>query len=153
MAFIAVKPCKFAGQRFRIGEEIPADVIQPGAAKNLIKMGVIAERKDEYPTAEPDTITAVKIGEEIRMPDVEIIIHAEEGDMPLNPTTEGLQVIFDVLTSNVSDAEPIIKEMTDGDALILLHLADSRKSIKELAETRAKALNAPQEGEESEGDV
>lgn len=150
MAFIAVKPCKFAGQRFRIGEEIPADVIQPGAAKNLIKMGVIAKRENVefYETAELDTIE-----EGIRMPDAEIIIHAEEGDMPLNPTTEGLQAIFDVLTSNVSDAEPIIKEMTDGDALILLHLADSRKSIKELAETRAKALNAPQEGEESEGDV
>lgn len=150
MAFIAVKPCKFAGQRFRIGEEIPADVIQPGAAKNLIKMGVIAERKNVefYETVEVDTIE-----EGIRLPDAEIIIHAEEGDMPLNPTPEGLQAIFDVLTSNVSGAEPIIKEMTDGDALILLHLSDSRKSIKELAETRAKALNAPQEGEESEGDV
>ena len=148
MAFTALKPCKFAGQRFRIGEEIPADVIQPGAAKNLIKMGIIGERKDEYPTAEPDTIE-----EGIRLPDVEIIIHAEEGDMPLNPTPEGLQAIFDVLTSNVSNAEPIINEMTDEDALILLHISDSRKSIKELAETKAKALNAPQEGEESEGDV
>ena len=32
-------------------------------------------------------------------------------------------------------------------------LAQKPHSIKELAETRAKALNAPQEGEESEGDV
>ena len=31
--------------------------------------------------------------------------------------------------------------MTDGEALILLHLADSRKSIKAAAETRAKALS------------
>lgn len=153
MAFIAAKPCKFAGQRFRIGEEIPADAIQPGAAKNLIKMGIIAERKPEGFTAEINTIAAEEIEEGTRLPDAEIIIHAEEGDMPLNPTPEGLQAIFDVLTSNVSGAEPIIKEMTDGDALILLHLSDSRKSIKELAETRAKALNAPQEGEESEGDV
>jgi hypothetical protein len=128
-------------------------VIQPGAAKNLIKMGIIAERNDELLTAELDTVAEEKIGEEIRQPDVEIIIHAEEGDMPLNPTPEGLQAIFDVLTSKVSDAETIINGMTDEDALILLHISDSRKSVKELAETRAKALNAPQEGEESEGDI
>lgn len=148
MAFTAVKPCKFAGQRFRIGEEVPAGVIQPGAAKSLIKMGILAEREGEQM---PETQDTIENG--IVEPDVPIIVHAEEGDMPLDPTPEGLQAIFDVLTSNVSGAEPIIKEMTDEDALILLHLSDSRKSIKELAETRAKALNAPQEGEESEGDA
>ena len=148
MAFTAVKPCKFAGQRFRIGEEVPAEVIQPGAAKSLIKMGILAEREGEQ---RPETQDTIK--KEVMEPDVPIIVHAEEGDMPLDPTPEGLQAIFDVLTTNVSGAEPIINEMTDEDALILLHLSDSRKSIKELAETRAKALNAPQEGEESEGDA
>lgn len=149
MAFIAVKPCKFAGQRFRIGEIVPADVIQPGAAKNLIKMGIIAEEGGELIVS---TIETKEISTD-SIPDAKVTIHAEEGDMDLLLTAEGLQSIFDVLTSNVSAAEPIINEMTDGDALILLHISDSRKSIKELAETRANAINAPQEGEESEGDV
>ena len=39
--------------------------------------------------------------------------------------------------------------MTDDDALILLHLADSRMSIKKAAEARAKALNT-EETEEGE---
>ena len=46
----------------------------------------------------------------------------------------------------------MVEKMTDGDALILLHLADSRKTIKTAAEDRAKALSAKQEEPESEGE-
>lgn len=147
MAYVATKPCKFAGQSFRIGEVVPAEVIQPGAAKNLVKMGIIAEQSGELIVSTIETAEAKE-----PTPYAKVVIHAEEGDMDLNLTPEGLQAIFDVLSSNVSAAEPIISEMTDGDALILLHISDSRKSVKELAETRAKELNAPQEGEESEGE-
>lgn len=149
MAYVAIKPCKFAGQSFRIGEVVPAVVIQPGAAKNLVKMGIIAEQDGEPIES---TIETAGIKEEALLPDAKVVIHAEEGDMELNLTQEGLQAIFDVLTANVSNAEPIINEMTDEDALILLHVSDSRKSVRELAETRAKALSAVQEGEESEGE-
>ena len=38
--------------------------------------------------------------------------------------------------------------MEDGDALILVHIVDSRKAVKAAAEERAKALNS----EESAGD-
>lgn len=47
MAYTALKPCRFAGQSFRIGESVPVEVIQPGAAKSLVKMGVIAEVPSE----------------------------------------------------------------------------------------------------------
>lgn len=146
MAYVAIKPCRFAGQSFRIGESVPAEFIQPGAAKNLVKMGIIAEEVGEIFASSMNNTTIVK-------ETITIVIHAEEGDMPLNPTQGGLQAIFDVLTDNVSAAEQTINGMTDEDALILLHIADSRKSVRELAETRAKELNAPQEGEESEGDL
>lgn len=140
MAYVALKPCRFAGQSFRIGESVPAEVIQPGAAKNLVKMGIIAEESAATMAAAPEE-TQRKIT---------VTIHAEEGDMPLEPTEEGLQALFDVITSNVAKAEPIIEGMKDGDALILLDLADNRKSVKELARTRAQEINAP---EESEGEA
>jgi len=145
--YVAVKPCKFGGQRFLIGESIPADVIQPGAANNLLRMGIIAEASEG-----PATGTIEATQEERTQPVIEITIHAEEGDLDLTPTPEGLQAIFDVLSTNVSGAESIINGMTDEDALILLHISDSRKSIKELAENRAQAINTPQEDEESAGD-
>lgn len=140
MAYVAIKPCRFAGQSFNIGESVPAELIQPGAAKRLVKMGIIAAQKAEG--FEAATIGEEKIEEGILSPGVSIIIHAEEGDIALNPAPEGMQAVFDVLTSNVSSAEPIIKDLTDEDALILLHASDSRKSIKELAWTRAQDLAA-----------
>ena len=133
MAYVAIKPCKFAGQSFRIGEVVPAELIQPGAAKNLIRMGIIAEQSGE--------LIVSKAAETKKAPQKhKVAVHAKEGDMDLDLTQEGLQAIFDVLTGNVSAAESTINEMTDEEALILLHISDSRKSVKELAETRAKAL-------------
>ena len=34
MAYVALKPCKFAGQIFKIGERVPEEAILPGAASN-----------------------------------------------------------------------------------------------------------------------
>ena len=137
MAYIAVKPCRFAGQSFKVGEIIPAEFLQPGASKNLVKMGIIAEEGGEL--VAPST-------------DITVVLHTAEGDMDLNLTPEGLQAVFDALTGNVSEAEATINEMTDVDALILLDCSDKRKSVGELTKARAEALTAPQEGEESEGE-
>lgn len=136
MAYVALKPCRFAGQAFKIGEEIPAGIIQQGAAKNLLKMQVIAKR------AEATSIDEIQ--EETQQGPVntaKVVIHADEGDMPLELTAEGLQAVFDALNTNVEGAEKIVDAMTDGDALILLHLTDGRKTVKAAAEIRAKALN------------
>lgn len=143
MAYVAIKPCRFAGQAFRIGDSIPAELIQPGAAKNLVKMGIItsvsepaAEQQEEWPKPLKDTTP--------------IILHADEGDLILNVTGTGLQMVFDVLTVSVSKAENIIKDITDGEALILLHATDSRKTIKELAAAQAKEISKESEGGEDE---
>lgn len=136
MAYVAIKPCSLAGQKFLIGDTVPAEFILPGNANNLVKMGLIAETSDHEPTtkAAPET-----------SPEIKVTIHAAEGDMELEPTQEGLQAILDVLTGKVDAAEPVINAMTDEDALILLHVTDNRKSIKELAENRAKELNGSEE--------
>lgn len=143
MAYIAQKPCRLAGQAFLIGDIVPDEVIHPGNAKNLLKMGIIAEAGGETAT---ETLV---VKERVSEPMV-ITIHTKEGDLELEPTAEGIQAVFNVLTTSAKDVEPTIKAMTDADALILLDLADSRKSVKELA--RDRALEISQEGEESEGD-
>lgn len=143
MAYLALKPCRFAGQSFKIGESVPAAVLQPGASKSLVKMGILAEDSDVKASAPAKP--AIKHDSKMK-----VVVHEKKGDMDLDLTQEGLQAIFDVLTSSVSAAEPIIDAMTDEDALILLHVSDSRKSIKELAETKAKALSGAQEAAESD---
>lgn len=139
---IAKQTCNF-GKRFYIGDEIPvAAVLDPHLQE---KRGVLVIVNDDAaapadPVAPADPPVLVEA--------MEVVIHAQEGDMPLHLTKEGLQAVVDVITSKPSEAKPIIEQMSDGDALILLHIADNRKEIKNAAENRAKALSP----EESEGE-
>lgn len=145
MKLIAQKPCSFGGKKFYIGDEIPAElVLDPKLQQKRGKL-VIVNGEDTLPPADGETSS-----EPVAV--MEVVIHAEEGDLPLSVTAEGIQAVVDILTSNVDDGKPIVDQMEDGDALILLHIVDGRKGIKDAAEARAKALNANQEGtEDSEG--
>lgn len=134
MTYIALKPCSFAGQRFRIGAEIPEILLLPEAINGLVKMGVIAAGDGAQPVAGAQSPAKVEINVEV-----------EEGTLALNISAEVLQDIFTAMCGVVDEAEKVIDEMTDVDALVLLNLADQRKSIKTAAETRAKALSEAQE--------
>jgi hypothetical protein len=138
MKLIAKQPCSFGGKKFFIGDEIPAGfVVNPVEQE---KMGVLVRVAQEHPAPKSP---------------IAILIHAEEGDMEFCPTPEGLQAIFDALTGTADEAKAIAAEMTDCEALILLHMADGRKSVKAAAEARGKEISKPdeeQEGSESVGD-
>lgn len=142
MKLIALKPCSFGGKKFYIGDEIPAEfVLDPQAQEKRGVLAIVPDGTEEAPPAAPeDTRNEVDT--------MTVVIHAKEGDIHLALTKEGLQNVVDVLTSKPADAVKIIGEMTDGDALILAHITDSRKTVKEAAEERAKGINS----EESAGD-
>ena len=134
MKLIAKKPCSFEGKKFFIGDTIPAEFVLNPAAQE--KMGVLALVGEgnytvEGPQGEKTTIA------------VELEVKGEN----LSVTKEGLQAFISVLTETADDAVDIVKEMTDGDALILVHSVDDRKTVKAAAETRAKPLLA-EEGEQ-----
>ena len=61
-------------------------------------------------------------------------------DMVLKDAQESLQQVFDVLQGNVTTAETTINVMTDPDALILIDVCDSRKSVKAAVKERGLLL-------------
>ena len=136
MAYVALKPVRFAGQDYKIGDVIPDGVVHPGAASNLVRMQVIVETaidpESGAPTYEPIVIPD---------PTLEICVQTDEGELTLEPTDKGIRDIFTALLAKPAGAEQVIKEMDDADALILLHMADSRKAVKAAAEARAKELH------------
>lgn len=138
MKLIARKPCSFGGKKFYIGEEIPAElVLNPQAHAKLGTLTVLEGDVDTSSGHNP-----IVIGD----PTLTICVHVDGSDMELEPTDAGIQDIFNALISNADGAVAIVNEMTDEDALILLHMADSRKAVKSAAENRAKSLR------ESEGE-
>ena len=133
MKLIAKRLCSFGGKKYFIGDEIPAESVMYPKMQEKIGVLAIVNDGDEAPAP---------VGA------MEVVIHEEKGDLSLALTKEGLQAIVDVLTSNATEAKPIIEQLTDGDALILLHAVDNRKEIKTAAANRAKALSP----EESAGE-
>lgn len=131
MKLIAKKPCSFGGMKFYIGDEIPeAIVLKPQEQE---KLGVLSIMDDAQPDGSAEVKHVIKYTE---LP----VVPVQIGDQSLNVTAEGLQAVFTVLAGKANDAAPVIKEMTDNDALILLHMVDSRNSVKSAAEARGKAL-------------
>lgn len=137
MAFIALRPCNFGGQHFLINDTIPDELIYPEGRQNLVKMGVISA------VGESAIISAEK-GSSAPQND-KITLRTEVLERPLVLTPEGLQCAFDVLVADVKEAEAIVNEMTDNDALIFLNMADKRKGIKAATEERGKALASVEE--------
>ena len=67
MVFIALKPCSFGGQSFRIGDQVPQDLILPEMKRRLISMGFLVE----VLTAQPAPESIPSAGEDDAPPEPE----------------------------------------------------------------------------------
>ena len=132
---IALKPCSFGGKKFYIGDEIPAEFVSNPEAQ--VKLGTITAVEVESEVVIDETIV-------IPDPTFSLIVKKDDEELTLKPTDQGIQDVFNVLIGKTTDAESIINQMDDEDALILLHLSDSRRTVREMAETRAKKLMGEQ---------
>lgn len=142
MPYVALRPCRFSGKAFFVGEGIPGDIVQPSAAKNLIKASVIAPVSDGEQDAKTEPSVPERTG-------ITVSVNTEQGVMHLEITQDGLQSVFDVLTGKVIEAEDIVRSMTDVNALILLDLSDSRRTIREAVKARGRSLSGTEEAGES----
>ena len=139
MKLIAKKPCSFGGERFYIGDEIPVELVRD--PKTQEKYGTLVILEGEAVTPAPN-VTPIIVSD----PVLNICVRVGDEDMDLEPTDNGLQDIFNVLIADPAAAIAIINKMTDNDALILVHLADRRATVKKAAKERAEEL------QESAGD-
>lgn len=126
MKLIAQKPCSFGGRKFYIDDEIPVEyVLDPKLQQKQGVLKIVPDSKVE----------------DVKEGPITLFIRAQEGDVEVQLSSEGLQSVFDVLNANVETGTAIIEQMTDKQALLMLNVTDSRKGIKDAAEARAKALS------------
>lgn len=142
MKLIAQKPCSFGGKKFYIGDVIPTEyVLDPKAQEAMGVLSIV-----------PDNGNGGEGCETIIIPDplFSILVQTETGERMVEPTDDGIQDIFNVLIGTAENAGAVIAGMDDVDSLILLSLADSRKTVKDAAKARIKALCAEEESEAGE---
>lgn len=157
MRLIAKKPCSFEGHKFFIGDEIPSGLVANPKAQEKMGVIAIAGGNESLPPEELQQYTS-----KVAQVKFEILIHSEEGDLPLQVTNEELSMFTDILQIPVAKTEDkqkvseMIQNIESEDLLIMLDALDGRKFIKEEAQTRAQALTPnPDEqpgGDESDGE-
>lgn len=130
---IAKKPCSFGGEKFYIGDEIPEALVQNPATQE--KYGILAILEGDAVTPAP-TVNATVVSD----PVLTITVCVDGEQMDLEPTDDGLQDIFSALIGSADTAISIVNKMTDNDALILLHLSDTRTTVKKAAKARGEKL-------------
>lgn len=174
MKLIAKRPCSFGGKKFYVGDEVPRDlVLDPASQEKLGILSVLRDREEEP----AETFTREQAGGMIAEavagltgeiipaePYVDIMIR-EDPARVVHAAPEEIRQVFAIMQANADEGVRMISEVTDENILILLHAADSRKTIKNAARERAEKLFPAQEdpglattGEENadarpEGDV
>lgn len=129
MKLIAKKPCSFGGEKFFIGEEVPEELVANPAAQE--KLGVIAisnaEGKAPVENSIQITVKNSSDGERITV-------------IPATP--EEIQRVFFVMQQSADEAVKAISEIQSDNVLMLIHAADSRKTVKNAAKEQADKLSS-----------
>lgn len=144
MKLVANKPCSLNGKKYFIGEEVPVEEVVDYAS--LVKMGLLSVIQDAVPADNLEECVAM-VGE------VSFSIPIVKGDetIDLDVTEPQIQDAVKTMQMNADAAIAHIRgDVEDNTTLIVINALDSRKTVKEAAELKAKALI---EQEESTGDA
>lgn len=147
MNYVALKPVKFCGRQYKVGEIVPEGIVDERRSLFLKKSGHIAEAASvngantENLSVNPNTLSIPLLQSKH-----EIAVNAQQ-----------LLQFFATIQKTMEEAKIEIATMTEEDApvLQLLHEIDSRKGIKAAVETRLADLSVdsdinPEETEEPE---
>lgn len=142
--FIALKPCKFAGQNFLAGESIPEELVDARAVRRLKKqrvLMVVDEQKEEQ-----KEVVIVPAGKQL----FAVPILADGGELSVELEPEELKTLFMVLQNNADKAGKLVAEQVNKDLLLCIHALDNRKSVQNAAKDKATALIEAEKAAEAE---
>lgn len=133
MNYVALKPVKFDGRQYKVGEIVPEGVVDERRSLFLKKSGHIAEAASvngantENLSVNPNTLSIPLLQSKH-----ELVMNAQQ-----------LSQFFATIQKTMDEAKIEIATMTEEDVpvLELLHEIDSRKGIKAAVETRLADLS------------
>ena len=133
MNYVALKPVKFCGRQYKVGEIVPEGVVDERRSLFLKKSGHIAEAASvngantENLSVNPNTLSIPLLQSKH-----ELVMNAQQ-----------LSQFFATIQKKMDEAKIEIATMTEEDVpvLELLHEIDSRKGIKAAVETRLADLS------------
>lgn len=144
MKLIAKKPCSFGGQQFYIDDEIPEELVANPATQE--RLGVIVIVSGEIPIRDSGAhFMGVELYDDNGT--IQIVVKGEpdgenEQAMSIPATPEEIQKVFYIMQLTAEEGAKEIAGVESENVLILLHAADSRKTIKDAARKQADNLTS-----------
>lgn len=132
--YIALKPCSFAGEAYRIGEEIPNGKVLPEAVARLVRQGVIAENGP-----------GVLLPGSASLEKIVVPILTDEGQIDLEVTPEALKKALRVAQMPEDTAIDALKELQEEDELIIVHALTKSDRVKDEIYDMAPPEEIPEE--------
>ena len=147
MQYLCVKQLAAGGTVYYPGEVIPDSVILPERSAKLIKSGYLSELDMEMPyksiheQAEPGTYDGT----------IQIVMKGiSEGEneqlTSVAAKADEIQQVFSIMQMSAEEGAKEITQVKSENVLVLLHAADSRKTIKNAAKEQADRLFSVLEG-------
>lgn len=132
MGFVCKKSLTLSGSEYHPGDVIPDGIILDSRVRALKTSGHIVEMSVQ---TEPESTGM----EEAK---ITIPIIGEDGEVLNVELTEGeVQHVFCIMQMNVENATEEIQKIQGEDELIVIHAADSRKSVQKAAKEQASSLS------------
>lgn len=164
MRLIAKKPCSFGGRQFYIGDEIPENLVAD--AKRQEEYGVIAIVNDSEgglgaqsgPLFTQEQVEKMIAKKEEQLAELQAYVaelketesgaydgavsisvkgESDEQQTAVPATPEEIQQVFSIMQMNATEGAEAIAGVKSENVLILLHAADTRKTIKDAAKKQA----------------
>ena len=144
MQYLCLKQLTVGKTTYHLGDTIPDDVILPARSEKLIRSGYISklDEETEYSKNESGVLQEEGFLSE------NIVIIPVKGDADgdneqittILMTPNEIQQVFSIMQQNADEGSKAITTIKSENVLILLHAADSRKTIKEAAKKQADNL-------------
>lgn len=133
MNYVALKPVKFCGRQYKVGEIVPEGIVDERRSLFLKKFGHIAEAASvNGANTENLSVNPNALSIPLLQSKHELVMNAQQ-----------LSQFFATIQKTIDEAKIEIATMTEEDVpvLELLHEIDSRKGIKAAVETRLADLS------------
>ena len=153
MRLIAKKPCSYGGRKFFIGDEIPVELVV--SIEREEKLGVISIANDEagVPEQSGALYSQEQVDEMIQSAVAElkpfdsdnagftVTVKGEGGNVTaVSCNAEDIQSVVDVLQMNADDGAKAVASVQSDSVLILLHVLDTRATVKKAAQKQHDTL-------------
>jgi hypothetical protein len=135
MGFVCKKTLMLSGSEYHPGDVIPDGTILDSRVRALKTSGHIVEvSTDPKPEHESNDVTLT------------VPVITDSGEVINVDLTVGeVQHVFCIMQMNAEDASKEIENIQSNDELVIIHAADSRKSVQKAAKERASYLYTTKE--------